>query len=98
MKAQASLGTRNREALMLVAWDGLEHRDAARVMGCGTGAFTVRVHRARRRLARTLRDEEQQHASEGDGQGHMLERSGGHPPEDVEQRLIEVSRAASYTP
>jgi RNA polymerase sigma-70 factor (ECF subfamily) len=43
---------------MLVAWDGLDHRDAATVMGCSTTAFTVRVHRARRRLARQLgRDE-----------------------------------------
>ena len=35
---------------MLVAWDGLEHRAAATVMGCSTTAFTVRVHRARRKL------------------------------------------------
>src|ERR1019366_10031171 len=58
LAALAQLGERDREALMLVAWDGLEHRDAARVMACSTGAFTVRVHRARRRLARLLgRDE-----------------------------------------
>jgi RNA polymerase sigma-70 factor (ECF subfamily) len=52
------LGERDREALMLVAWDGLDHRDAATVMGCSTSAFTVRLHRARRRLAGLLgRDE-----------------------------------------
>ena len=39
---------------MLIAWDGLEHRVAAAVMGCSTTAFTVRVHRARRRLERAL--------------------------------------------
>jgi RNA polymerase sigma-70 factor (ECF subfamily) len=56
--AWAQLGERDREALMLVAWDGLGHRDAARVLGCSTSAFTVRVHRARSRLARLLgRDE-----------------------------------------
>ncbi len=56
--AWALLGERDREALMLVAWDGLEHRDAAIVMGCSTGAFTVRLHRARRRLAQLLGREE----------------------------------------
>ena len=52
--ALAALGERDREALLLVVWDGLEHRVAAQVMGCSTGAFTVRVHRARRRLQRAL--------------------------------------------
>jgi RNA polymerase sigma-70 factor, ECF subfamily len=47
----------DREALTLVAWDGLEHRVAASVMGCSTGAFTVRVHRARRKLERSLAGE-----------------------------------------
>jgi len=56
--ALAGLGERDREALMLVVWDGLEHRVAAQVMSCSTGAFTVRVHRARRRLARALATEE----------------------------------------
>ncbi len=52
--ALATLSERDREALTLVAWDGLEHRVAASVMGCSTGAFTVRVHRARRKLERAL--------------------------------------------
>jgi RNA polymerase sigma-70 factor, ECF subfamily len=56
--ALAALGERDREALRLVAWEGLDHRDAASAMGCSTGAFAVRVHRARRRLARALASEE----------------------------------------
>jgi RNA polymerase sigma-70 factor (ECF subfamily) len=52
--ALATLPERDREALMLIAWDGLEHRVAASVMGCSATAFTVRVHRARRRLRRAL--------------------------------------------
>lgn len=52
--ALSTLGERDREALMLVAWDGLEHRAAATVMGCSTTAFTVRVHRARRKLQAAL--------------------------------------------
>jgi RNA polymerase sigma factor (sigma-70 family) len=52
--ALRSLRERDREALMLIAWDGLEHRDAARVMGCSPAAFSVRLHRARARLRRAL--------------------------------------------
>lgn len=55
--ALAALSAREREALTLVAWDGLDHRTAAKVMGCSTGAFTVRVHRARRKLERALAGE-----------------------------------------
>jgi RNA polymerase sigma-70 factor, ECF subfamily len=55
--ALATLSERDREALTLVAWDGLEHRVAASVMGCSTGAFTVRVHRARQKLERSLAGE-----------------------------------------
>ena len=43
-----------REVLRLIAWDGLDTRDAARVLGCSTGAFRVRLHRARRKLAKQL--------------------------------------------
>ena len=58
--ALASLGERDREALTLVAWDGLDHRTAASVMGCSTGSLTVRLHRARRRLGRMLGSEQTQ--------------------------------------
>jgi len=43
-----------REVLRLIAWDGLDTRDAARVLGCSTGAFRVRLHRARRKLSKQL--------------------------------------------
>ncbi len=56
--ALASLRERDREALTLVVWDGLDHRAAAAVMGCTTGSLTVRLHRARRRLARALEGED----------------------------------------
>lgn len=56
--ALATLAARDCEALMLVAWDGLEHRVAASVMGCSTGAFTVRIHRARRKLRQALGEAE----------------------------------------
>jgi RNA polymerase sigma-70 factor (ECF subfamily) len=44
------LGERDRETLALVAWDGLDPAEAARVAGCSTATFSVRLHRARRRL------------------------------------------------
>ena len=55
--ALSTLPERDREALMLIAWDGLDHRVAASVMGCSTTAFAVRIHRARRKLQRALSTE-----------------------------------------
>jgi len=52
--AFAQLEEHEREVLRLVAWDGLDVREAARVLGCSQGAFRVRLHRARRKLARRL--------------------------------------------
>jgi len=50
----AKLNPRDQESLQLIAWEGLEVRDAARVVGCTPTAFAVRLHRARRRLAQLL--------------------------------------------
>jgi RNA polymerase sigma-70 factor (ECF subfamily) len=44
-----------REALFLVAWEGLTDRQAARVVGCSPTAFRLRLHRGRKRLLRELR-------------------------------------------
>jgi RNA polymerase sigma-70 factor (ECF subfamily) len=52
--AFARLSAGEREVLRLVAWDGLDVREAAEVLGCSQGAFRVRLHRARRKLARQL--------------------------------------------
>lgn len=56
LRALGRLGERDREVLMLSTWDGLDHRRAAAVLGCTRGAFAVRLHRARARLARELKD------------------------------------------
>ena len=40
----------DRELLTLVAWHGLTPRDAAKVIGCSSATYFVRLHRARRRL------------------------------------------------
>jgi RNA polymerase sigma-70 factor (ECF subfamily) len=53
-RAFARLNEGEREVLRLIAWDGLETREAASVLGCSPTAFRVRLHRARRRLAKHL--------------------------------------------
>jgi RNA polymerase sigma factor (sigma-70 family) len=52
--ALARLSAREREALLLVAWEGLDPTRAAQVVGCAPAAFRARLHRARRRLAAEL--------------------------------------------
>lgn len=56
--ALAALSERDREALLLHAWEGLSNAEAAVVLGCSVNAFAVRLHRARERFARALEREE----------------------------------------
>lgn len=56
LSALARLTDRDRDVLMLTAWDGLGTQEAARVAGCSTTAFGVRVHRARRRFTAALHE------------------------------------------
>lgn len=52
--ALAGLSEKDREALTLIAWDGLRPAQAAAVLGEPPSAFRVRLHRAKRRLRRLL--------------------------------------------
>jgi RNA polymerase sigma-70 factor (ECF subfamily) len=54
LEALAALPERDREALLLHAWEGLDHAGAGTVMGCSATAFGVRLHRARQRFERAL--------------------------------------------
>ncbi|MGH2927569.1 MAG: sigma factor-like helix-turn-helix DNA-binding protein [Solirubrobacteraceae bacterium] len=54
--ALAVLRERDREALTLVAWDGLTPAQAAAVLGEPSDRFRQRLHRARRRLRAELAD------------------------------------------
>lgn len=49
-QALMSLDPLDREALLLVAWEGLRPGEAALVMGYSAGAFRVRLSRAKRRM------------------------------------------------
>jgi RNA polymerase sigma-70 factor (ECF subfamily) len=48
------LDRRDREVLMLLAWEGLTPAEAAQVLGCSPVAYRIRLHRARKRLALLL--------------------------------------------
>ncbi len=53
-RAWEQLSDTDREVLSLTAWEELSVRDAARVLGVPASVFSVRLHRARRRLERHL--------------------------------------------
>jgi RNA polymerase sigma factor (sigma-70 family) len=52
--ALLALTVREREALLLVAWEALSPAQAASALGCSSAAFRVRLHRARAHLAQLL--------------------------------------------
>jgi RNA polymerase sigma-70 factor, ECF subfamily len=52
--ALSTLSERDREALLLVAWEGLSTARAARVVGVRANTFAARLYRARRRFAHAL--------------------------------------------
>jgi RNA polymerase sigma-70 factor, ECF subfamily len=53
-EALGQLAESDREALLLVHWEGLEPERAALALGIGREAFNQRVHRARARLRTRL--------------------------------------------
>jgi RNA polymerase sigma factor (sigma-70 family) len=53
-EALAQLPEKDREAITLIAWDGLTPREAAAVLGQSPVSFRVRLHRAKRRLRQRL--------------------------------------------
>ncbi len=57
-EALRNLSDTDREALLLTAWEGLNHRDAARALDVKEATFTVRLHRAKRRLRRAIEDDQ----------------------------------------
>ncbi|MEO7588043.1 MAG: sigma-70 family RNA polymerase sigma factor [Arachnia sp.] len=54
LTALRALTDDEREAILLVSWDGLTGVEAARALGCSHGALRVRVHRARQKMAAAL--------------------------------------------
>jgi RNA polymerase sigma-70 factor (ECF subfamily) len=56
----------DREAITLIAWEGLSPAQAAVVLGVSRVAFRARLSRAKRRLRKQLGQEELQPGSQGD--------------------------------
>jgi RNA polymerase sigma-70 factor (ECF subfamily) len=54
LDALRSLRGDDREVLMLIAWEGLTPTEAAQALDCSPVACRIRLHRARKRLARAL--------------------------------------------
>lgn len=59
--AFARLTAYEQEALLLVAWEGLDHAQAARVVGCTAATFTVRLSRGRAKLRTALDHQQRDH-------------------------------------
>jgi RNA polymerase sigma-70 factor, ECF subfamily len=55
LDALKSLPELDREALLLIAWEGLTEKQTAQALGCSRGALAVRLHRARSRLKELMR-------------------------------------------
>lgn len=72
IRAFEQLTETEREAIRLVAWEGLEHADAARAAGCSRGTFAVRLSRARVRL-RTALEREAEAAAPRSGESSNME-------------------------
>jgi len=54
LDALAALAPADRDAITLIAWEGLTAEEAAIVLGCSRATFYVRLHRAKKRLADSL--------------------------------------------
>jgi RNA polymerase sigma-70 factor, ECF subfamily len=50
--AWQALSTTDQEILALHVWEGLKDREAATVLGCSRAAYSMRLGRAKRRLAK----------------------------------------------
>lgn len=64
LSALATLPEPDREVLTLGAWHGLSAGVAARVLGCSSASYFVRLHRARKRLERAVAAAQQEGAHE----------------------------------
>jgi RNA polymerase sigma-70 factor (ECF subfamily) len=72
----AALRADDQEALRLIEWEQLDVAAAAQAMGCSAATFRVRLHRARRRLARAL----VQAAEPGGSDPDAITRPPAYPP------------------
>jgi RNA polymerase sigma-70 factor (ECF subfamily) len=74
LAALEKLSEKEREAVAIWAWEGLDGRRAATALGCSVTAFALRLHRARRRLVKELA-----------ASGHLSGENEGTSEPDVEE-------------
>jgi RNA polymerase sigma-70 factor, ECF subfamily len=67
LEALATLDPRDREVLLLIAWEGLRQEEVGTVLGVSRGAVATRLHRARKRLADALAAQEEPVLHRGEG-------------------------------
>lgn len=79
LRALAALREDDREILVLVAWHGLSPKEAARVIGCSTAAYRVRLHRARKRLKQAIEGVESAELVESASSAGSGEAAAGEP-------------------
>jgi RNA polymerase sigma-70 factor (ECF subfamily) len=98
LTALAALPEADRELLTLVAWHGLKPNEAARVVGCSTATYFVRLHRARRRLERAMADQPERAIP--DQPERAVADSPGHATADPSRRAVmgPPERAAADPP
>ncbi|MGP0050915.1 MAG: RNA polymerase sigma factor [Solirubrobacteraceae bacterium] len=64
LRALSAMREKDRETLLLVAWEGLAPAQAAKVLGVSPNTFSARLSRARRRFERALAAEPTQPGAE----------------------------------
>jgi RNA polymerase sigma-70 factor, ECF subfamily len=69
LEALATLDPRDREVLLLIAWEGLRQEEVGTVLGVSRAAVATRLHRARKRLADALAAWDEPALRRGEGAG-----------------------------
>lgn len=54
LKALAALPESLKETVILVCWQGMSHKEAAKLLGCSEGTISWRVHEARKKIAELI--------------------------------------------
>jgi RNA polymerase sigma-70 factor (ECF subfamily) len=61
VKAISALPDNLREAVILVCWQGLSHKEAGEILECREGTVSWRIHQARKKIADALEAPKEKH-------------------------------------
>lgn len=85
LTALARLRPSDQELLRLVAWEELSHRQIAQTLGVSENAVAIRLHRARRRFAELMAEDDAMKAS---GSSRTSTRTKGTSPGSRQEDLV----------